>query len=385
MKVFSSKFFLISSCALMVAACSESVGDTPREGQEPGQCEDGADNDGDGYFDCDDSDCVGAPACGGDTDDTGFYQGDEDADNDGYTVDDGDCDDGDARINPGADEKCNGKDDDCDDVVDNDPVDGTSYYEDWDSDGYGDENVEVQACEQPNGYVTNDDDCDDTSNQVKPGGNEISWNGIDEDCDGSDFNGQACMEESADDALSWVSYWAYSVADVSDTFAAGLGSYSVENQTLYFNGQNATVQGSEGSTTQFNLSLDTEIAMNSSSNPFDFAIDVAGIYGEECLGHVGWTDLDFEGSVALTVQGTNVTGNVELVPAWSGVIQNDVSLSGCNTQLLDTAISYAYGQGWIPFSDLLFFLDEMYQNTFDALAAEIAAEVEWYLEYNCAG
>jgi len=35
------------------------------EGQFPGECEDGADNDTDGDFDCDDSDCVGAPVCQG--------------------------------------------------------------------------------------------------------------------------------------------------------------------------------------------------------------------------------------------------------------------------------------------------------------------------------
>ena len=37
------------------------------EGDEPGECEDGADNDVDGTYDCLDLDCAGAPAC---TDDT---------------------------------------------------------------------------------------------------------------------------------------------------------------------------------------------------------------------------------------------------------------------------------------------------------------------------
>ena len=36
---------------------------TPTEGMNPGECSDGADNDGDGDFDCDDSDCAGAPDC----------------------------------------------------------------------------------------------------------------------------------------------------------------------------------------------------------------------------------------------------------------------------------------------------------------------------------
>jgi len=38
------------------------------EGDQPGECSDGADNDQDGFFDCDDPDCFGAPDCGGDDD-----------------------------------------------------------------------------------------------------------------------------------------------------------------------------------------------------------------------------------------------------------------------------------------------------------------------------
>ena len=37
------------------------------EGTEVGDCTDGADNDGDGRYDCDDDSCAGAPACQGDT------------------------------------------------------------------------------------------------------------------------------------------------------------------------------------------------------------------------------------------------------------------------------------------------------------------------------
>jgi hypothetical protein len=35
------------------------------EGDDPGECSDGADNDRDGLFDCDDEGCAGAPSCGG--------------------------------------------------------------------------------------------------------------------------------------------------------------------------------------------------------------------------------------------------------------------------------------------------------------------------------
>ena len=57
------KIVLISSLSLFAMACSESVGEPAGEGSEPGQCEDGADNDDDGYYDCDDNDCFASPAC----------------------------------------------------------------------------------------------------------------------------------------------------------------------------------------------------------------------------------------------------------------------------------------------------------------------------------
>ncbi len=37
--------------------------DNDSEGQEPGDCSDAADNDGDGDFDCDDEGCFGSPVC----------------------------------------------------------------------------------------------------------------------------------------------------------------------------------------------------------------------------------------------------------------------------------------------------------------------------------
>jgi hypothetical protein len=40
-----------------------SVIENEAEGDEPGECSDGADNDEDGDFDCDDTDCIGAPDC----------------------------------------------------------------------------------------------------------------------------------------------------------------------------------------------------------------------------------------------------------------------------------------------------------------------------------
>ncbi len=104
---------------------------------------------------------------------------------DGYVADATDCDDEDAAIHPGADELCDGVDNDCDDEEDeDDAVDAATWYADEDEDGYGDEDETTIACEQPDGYVSDDTDCDDDDEAAYPGGLEILDDDADGDCDG---------------------------------------------------------------------------------------------------------------------------------------------------------------------------------------------------------
>ena len=99
-----------------------------------------------------------------------------------YVGDGDDCDDGDATVHPGADEVCNGTDDDCDASVDED-VEST-FHRDADGDGYGDSASTTRACSAPTGYVTDATDCDDGRGTTHPGAAEVC-NGIDDDCDTS--------------------------------------------------------------------------------------------------------------------------------------------------------------------------------------------------------
>jgi hypothetical protein len=96
----------------------------------------------------------------------------------------GDCNDNDEDISPAATEVCNSTDDNCDGTVDNNAQNATTYYADADGDQWGDINNTLAACSQPAGYVTNDDDCDDTSADISPVDNEVC-NGLDDDCDGN--------------------------------------------------------------------------------------------------------------------------------------------------------------------------------------------------------
>ena len=92
---------------------------------------------------------------------------DLDSDGDGYdeTVD---CDDDDASTNPGATEACDGIDNDCSGLVDDDPADGLTFYADSDNDKFGFILMQTQACERPAGYRTNALDCDDSNADINP-------------------------------------------------------------------------------------------------------------------------------------------------------------------------------------------------------------------------
>jgi hypothetical protein len=115
----------------------------------------------------------------------------------GYLADDTDCDDSDAAQHPGADELCNGEDDDCDgDVDEDDAIDASTWYADDDDDGYGDPAVTAAACAEPSGYVADATDCDDNDDDVNPGATELC-NGVDDDCDGT------LDEADAADASTW--------------------------------------------------------------------------------------------------------------------------------------------------------------------------------------
>ena len=83
-------------------------------------------------------------------------------------------------------EICNNADDDCSGTID-DNLTTQIYYEDDDSDSFGNPDISVEDCSQPNGYVLNNLDCDDTNDQINPDGIEILDDNIDQDCDGSDL------------------------------------------------------------------------------------------------------------------------------------------------------------------------------------------------------
>ena len=166
----------------------------------------------DGYVaignDCDDGNVAVFPSapevcdevdnnCDGQVDEdvqTAFFT---DRDGDGYGSDDsiewacaeaeglvsvsGDCDDSNAVVNPGADEVCDGLDNNCSGTIDEGQT--QFFYEDVDGDGFGSENGTIETCNRPMGYVDNALDCDDTSAFVSPLATEVC-DTVDNNCDG---------------------------------------------------------------------------------------------------------------------------------------------------------------------------------------------------------
>ncbi len=109
-----------------------------------------------------------------------------------------DCDDTSADIRPGADEICDGVDNDCDARIDeNSAVDAIDWYLDRDSDGYGSTTTLRRSCEAPGeGWADRDGDCDDLAAMINPGQDEL--------CDGVDNNCDGLIDGSdATDATTW--------------------------------------------------------------------------------------------------------------------------------------------------------------------------------------
>jgi hypothetical protein len=222
------------------------------------------DQDGDGYFDGNNTDCQeayvaealdcddgnaevnpGMPetGCNGLDDDCNAETLDEgDGDEDGYSVCE-DCNDEDAEVNPGASEiTCNEVDDDCDeDTLDaaDDDEDGWNECDDcddWDSDVHPDaEEVLCNGLDDDCNEATADaddfdqdgvdecTDCDDTDADISPDLDEICDDEIDNDCDDD-------IDEDCD--VDYTGTW---VMDSSASYscAFGLVSVSVGQLSIY--------------------------------------------------------------------------------------------------------------------------------------------------------
>ena len=167
-----------------------------------------------------DQDCSGGDTCYEDNDHDDFgstglqVSVDLDCSDTGEASVSTDCDDNDAAQYPGADELCNGEDDDCDGSTDEDSaVDVVTWYLDYDGDLYGDPAMTDIDCEQPTGYVADNTDCDDSTSARNPGLTEIVGDEIDGDCSG----GETCYKDLDGDGYGTTSTKASADFDCADS------------------------------------------------------------------------------------------------------------------------------------------------------------------------
>jgi hypothetical protein len=124
-----------------------------------------------------------------------------DDDGDGFSEEEGDCNDDDSSIHPDADEIDNGVDDDCDGIID----EGTDEYDD-DGDGFSED----------------EGDCDDEDDTIHPDAEEVCDDDIDNDCDGLnpdedvDGDGWSTCEGDCNDDDEDISPDADEICDVLD-------------------------------------------------------------------------------------------------------------------------------------------------------------------------
>jgi len=168
--------------------------DSPYQETET-NCDDGHDNDCDGLIDALDPDCfVCTPgekrAC---PKQDGVCAGSEETCTAEGTW--SGCDYSTIQYYEETEVSCDDKDNDCDGYADEGLT--TTYYQDADSDTYGNAAVSQEACTKPSGYVTDNTDCDDTNININPGATEVC-NGVDDDCDGltdEDLTAPLCEEQ----------------------------------------------------------------------------------------------------------------------------------------------------------------------------------------------
>jgi hypothetical protein len=106
-----------------------------------------------------------------------------DGDGDGYAISKGDCDDSDSSVNPGAEEICDNRDNNCDGQIDEGDVCGLDPNVDGDD------------------YTVGQGDCDDLNAAINPDALEICDNGIDENCNGLTDEGCVTGEDRDGDGF----------------------------------------------------------------------------------------------------------------------------------------------------------------------------------------
>jgi hypothetical protein len=144
---------------------------------------------------------------------------------------------------------------DCNDS-DANTMGASTWYQDFDSDTYGNPNVTTSACSQPGGYVSNSDDCYDSNANAKPGQTTCYTSNrgdgsFDYNCDSSQSNCNSCNTDSSSQGSlpkrQCVSDYCYT--DPYDTYFTG---YSCSGSTSTCGAGGVSCTGSQAAGCNYN-------------------------------------------------------------------------------------------------------------------------------------
>ncbi len=108
-----------------------------------------------------------------------------------------------SNIATNAPEICDGKDNDFDGEIDEGVL--NIYYQDEDTDGFGNINNTVEACDPPDGYTENGEDCDDLDSSTNPAAEEV-YDGKDNNCNDTVDEGVMNSADISMKAEDWLIY-----------------------------------------------------------------------------------------------------------------------------------------------------------------------------------
>ena len=314
-----------------------------------------------------------------------------DEDGDGVTVGEGDCNDDDDKVYPGADEDCNGIDDDCDDDID-EGLDTTRYYKDSDGDEYGDPDEKLDACEKPDGYVENDEDCDDSERSANPEGEEVSFNDIDENCDGLDFgDGEECVDGALELTMDWMDYWTWPMDPSDGSFTIYTfvnGNYEMDDKYLDVNPQSTEAVAVAGDPLKVDVTIETKISMQAHMTAIGSVgfggLDLIEFFPQNCTITINEVPVVYTGQVTLDLDGEVVSGDASLTPTILAAADYTTDLypdaayeERCEFDTINTIVEY-YGIG------IDSFISEDLADVADALATQIENDLrDWDIPAAC--
>ena len=208
---------------------------------------------------------------------------DTDDDNDG-SPDVLDCADLDPAVHPQAAEVCNGKDDNCNSLVDEEGAGGCeAFLFDGDGDGFGIEALTKCLCSAEFPYTAaSKGDCNDQNGQVFHGASEVC-NAADDDCDEQVDEGSAvgCSDAYVDaDKDGFGVGESTCVCPATPGFAPFAGDCNDENASI----KPGATEQCNGADDNCNEQVDEQNALGCKSFYLDKDDDGAGVSGElQCL------------------------------------------------------------------------------------------------------